>query len=162
MIREAAIKDRELLSKMISESFRDVAQRFSLTIDNCPKHPSNCTTSWIEYDMARGVQYFILHFEGEAVGCVGVESPNTDVCYIKRLSVLPEMRGKHFGSRLFKHALDFSASKGAKKVSIGIIAKQRELRQWYKRFGFIEVKTKSFLHLPFQVCIMECKIKSRQ
>lgn len=158
MIREATIEDSELLSKIIRESFHDVAQRFSLTKDNCPKHPSNCETSWIESDMARGAQYFILYFEERAIGCVGVESPNEDICYLERLSVLPEMRGKHFGSSLAKHALDFSASKGAEKVSVGIIAEQTELKEWYKKFGFIEVQTKTFDHLPFQVCLMEIGI----
>lgn len=160
MIREATLKDRNLLSKIISESFHDVAQRFSLTMDNCPKHPSNCTTSWIEYDMARGVQYFISYYGENPAGCVGVECPNTDVCYLERLSVLPAMRGKRFGSDLVKHALDFSASKGAKKVSIGIIAEQTELREWYEKFGFVEVQVKSFHHLPFRVCLMEFDIKS--
>jgi len=159
MIREATIKDRELLSKMIRESFRDVAKRFSLTAENCPRHPSNCTTSWIDSDMERGVQYFISYFDGRPTGCVGVESQNSHICYIERLSVLPGMRGKHFGSRLVKHALDFSASRGAERVSIGIIAEQTELRDWYKKFGFVEVQTKSFHHLPFQVCLMEYEIK---
>ena len=162
MIREASIKDRNLLSKMISESFRDVARRFSLTKANCPKHPSNCTTSWIEYDMARGVRYFLLYSDESPIGCVGVESPNEDVCYIERLSVLPEMRGKKFGSTLVRHALDFSASKGAKRVSIGIIAEQTELKEWYKKFGFTEMQTKSFQHLPFEVCLMELKLKGSQ
>jgi len=162
MIREATIKDGELLSRIISKSFRDVAQRFSLTRDNCPKHPSNCTASWIESDIARGVRYFILYFDERPIGCVGVERPSADVCYIERLSILPEMRGKHFGADLFKHALDFAASKGADRISIGIIAEQTELKEWYKRFGFIEVQTKSFRHLPFQVCLMEFEIKSRQ
>ena len=162
MIREATKKDRELLSRMISESFRYVARRFSLTRDNYPKHPSNCTTSWIESDMARGVQYFLLYLDESPIGCVGVESPSTDVCYLERLSVLPEMRGKHFGSSLVKYVLAFAASKGANKVSIGIIAEQTELKEWYKRFGFNEVQTKSFQHLPFQVCLMEIGIKSCQ
>jgi N-acetylglutamate synthase-like GNAT family acetyltransferase len=158
MIRDASETDRELLTDLIRKSFRDVAERFSLTMDNCAKHPSNCTTSWIEADMTRGVRYFILIVDGKPVGCVGVESPNAAVCYIERLSVLPEMRGKHFGSRLVHHALSHASSKGAQKVSIGIIAEQTELKEWYKKFGFVEVRTKHFQHLPFQVCFMEFEI----
>lgn len=71
IIREADSKDIKVLACIIRESFRDVAARFSLTLENCPKHPSNCTTSWIESDMARGVQYFILFIEGKPIGCVG-------------------------------------------------------------------------------------------
>jgi N-acetylglutamate synthase-like GNAT family acetyltransferase len=155
MIREATIRDSEVLSNIISASFHDVARRFSLTRDNCPKHPSNCTSSWIEADIERGVRFFILNHDGNSIGCVGVESPGSDVCYLERLSVLPGMRGKHFGVSLVRHALDHAASRGACKVSIGIISEQTELKDWYKRLGFTEIGTKRFPHLPFQVCFME-------
>jgi N-acetylglutamate synthase-like GNAT family acetyltransferase len=155
MIKEATKDDCELLGKIIRDSFLDVAQRFSLTKDNCPKHPSNCTSSWIESDMLRGVQYFILYMDDHPIGCVGIEQPDADVCYLERLSVIPEMRGKHFGTRLVQHALKCAASKRAGKVSIGIIDEQTELKRWYKKLGFVERQTKSFAHLPFTVCLME-------
>jgi hypothetical protein len=77
-IREATIADIEVLSNIISKSFRDVAERFSLTPDNGPKHLSNCTTSWIESDVARGVRYF-MSSDGKSCGCVGVEHRIDDV-----------------------------------------------------------------------------------
>jgi N-acetylglutamate synthase-like GNAT family acetyltransferase len=158
MIRRATIEDLEVLASIIRGSFRDVAERFSLTQDNCPKHPSNCTTSWVESDMARGVQYFILSQNENPIGCVGLERPSIDVFYLERLCVLPEMRGKNFGGSLVRHALSYATSKGARKVSIGIIAEQTELKEWYKTFGFVEMEIKRFAHLPFQVCFMEFDI----
>ena len=110
--------------------------------------------------MARGVQYFILSRGGNPIGCVGIESPSGDSCYLERLSVLPEMRGKHFGIRLVRHVLNCAELKGTCKVSIGIIAEQSELKEWYKKLGFIEKGTKHFPHLPFQVCFMEICLKS--
>jgi len=160
LIRKATTEDLEVLANIISGSFRDVATRFSLTQDNCPKHPSNCTTSWIEADMARGVQYFILSANGNPIGCVGIEFPGNDVCYLERLCVLPEMRGKHFGIKLVRHALSFAAAKGIRKASIGIIAEHAELKEWYKTFGFTEVGTRNFPHLPFQVCFMELSLQN--
>jgi N-acetylglutamate synthase-like GNAT family acetyltransferase len=157
MIRKASIEDSEMLARIISESFRDVAKQFSLTHDNCPKHPSNCSTSWIESDMARGVQYFILFENANPIGCVGLERPSVDVCYLERLSVLPEMRGRHFGIKLVQNTLDYAISKGACKVSVGIIAEHTKLKEWYKNLGFGEVAIKSFPHLPFQVCFMEMR-----
>jgi len=159
MIKEATIIDREVLVKLIRDSFRDVAHRFSLTESNCPKHPSNCTSSWIESDISRGVQYFILYMDGNPSGCVGIEKPSADICYIERLSVLPEMRGKHFGIRLVKHALQYAAAKRAAKVSIGIINEQTELKEWYRRIGFVDKQTKRFPHLPFTVCLMEFELE---
>ena len=160
MIREATIEDSDVLASIISVSFRDVARRFSLTQDNCPKHPSNCTTSWIESDIARGVQYFILFQNGNPIGCVGLESPSVDLCYLERLSVLPEMRGRHFGISLVLNTLDYAAFKGIRKVSVGIIAEHTELKEWYKNLGFVEVGIKRFPHLPFQVCFMEINLNT--
>jgi hypothetical protein len=82
--RNADSKDIKVLARIIRESFHDIAALFSLTLENCPKHPLNCTTSRIELDMARGVQYFILSIGGKPIGCVGLESPSI-VYYLERL-----------------------------------------------------------------------------
>lgn len=147
------------MARLIRDSFRDVAHRFSLTKENCPKHPSNCDSSWIEADIARGVQYYILYGEENPVGCVGVETPSADICYLERLSVLPEMRGRHFGIRLVRHALECAVSKGVRKVGIGIIDGQTELKEWYVRLGFVVGEVKSFPHLPFTVRLMSFELE---
>jgi hypothetical protein len=43
---------------------------------------------------------------------------------------------------------------GARHVSIGIIAQQTELKNWYQKIGFVEAETKEFAHLPFRVTFM--------
>ena len=158
MIREACIEDSKVLANIISESFKDVAKRFSLTPENCPKHPSNYTASWIESDFERGVRYFILSKDNIPVGCAGLETPGPEVCYLERLSVLPELRGNHFGLALFRHTISCAASNGIPKMSIGIIDEQTELKEWYRNLGFIETGIKNFPHLPFTVCFMELKL----
>lgn len=157
-IRDAGGKDEKVLAGIIRESFRGIAGRFGLTRENCPKHPSNCTAQWIESDLARGVQYYLLLSDDRPVGCVGLESPSPDLCYLERLAVLPEMRHKGLGGLLVRHALELAASKGARRMSIGIIAEQAELRDWYGKFGFEDVQIKEFEHLPFQVRLMELNL----
>ena len=157
-LRNATSEDAAVLAGIIRESFRAIAVRFGLTPENCPKHPSNCTTAWIESDQRRGVQYFILSQNGESIGCVGLESPSPELCYLERLAVLPEKRCKGFGRTLARHALARARTRGAKKVSIGIIADQTELKRWYADIGFAEVQTKMFQHLPFKVCFMELSL----
>lgn len=158
MITEALTQDRAILAKIIKASFEGIARRFSLTPENCPKHPSNYTPDWVEKDFSRGVRYFMLHKGAGPVGCVGLEHPNSQVCYLERLSVLPETRGRGFGSALVRHALEWAASTGATTVGIGIIAGQTELKEWYKHLGFFETRTISVPHLPFTVCLMEFEL----
>jgi len=157
-IRDATDKDTELLAGIIRNSFRDVAIRFALTPENCPKHPSNCTTAWIESDRRRGVRYFIAARNYVPIGCVGLESPNPELCYLERLAVLPEMRCSGCGRELVLHALDKAKAAGARQVSIGIIADHTELKNWYAGIGFVEVGTKRFEHLPFEVAFMKFDI----
>jgi GNAT superfamily N-acetyltransferase len=155
IIRDARPNDGQLLARIIRASFHDVAVRFALTAENCPKHPSNCTTAWIETDRSRGVAYFILFYADRPVGCVGLEQPGPDLCFLERLAVLPDMRRRGFGRALVRHALERAAEKGARRVSVGIIAGQMELKHWYAACGFVDVHTKQFPHLPFQVRLME-------
>ena len=155
---DAGPQDAEMLAGIIRRSFHDVAVRFSLTRDNCPRHPSNCTAAWVESDLERGVQYFTLLHEGEPVGCVGLEKPDPDLCYLERLAVLPERRRHGFGRRLVEHALSQAKASRAYRVSIGIIAEQTDLKEWYAGLGFVEKETKRFSHLPFRVAFMELRI----
>ena len=72
MIRTADGSDAERLAAMIRKSHADVARRFNLTSENCPKHPSNCTAGWIKSDLARGVCYYLAEWQGEPAGCVAL------------------------------------------------------------------------------------------
>ena len=79
---------------------------------------------------------------------------NQEVAYLERLAVLPEYRGQGYGTRLARHAMASAQKKGAARMSIGIVAAQTELKQWYDRLGFKEGETKGFDHLPFMVTFM--------
>ena len=157
-IREANSEDISLLSDLIRQSYRDVAERFKLTPSNCPKHPSNCTEEWIENDLARGVSYFILEHKGIPAGCVAIERADDNLSYLERLAVLPHERKNGFGSQLVEHIFHTAQELHSKKISVGIIAAQTELKQWYRKFGFVERDTKEFTHLPFRVTFMTCEL----
>jgi len=73
--------------------------------------------------------------------------------------VLPDQRRRGFGKALVNHALSEAKLLGAHCVSIGIIAKQTELKDWYKGLGFVEGESKEFPHLPFRVTFMSYGIK---
>ena len=157
-IREANSADISLLSSLVRQSYCDVAERFTLTPANCPKHPSNCTDEWIENDLARGVSYFILEHRNIPAGCAAIEKAEADLCYLERLAVLPHERKRGLGSQLVEHIFRAARERESKKISIGIIAAQTELKQWYRKFGFVEGETKEFNHLPFRVTFMTCEL----
>lgn len=151
-------KDSKVLVETIRKSFRNVAQRFGLTHENSPLHPSNCTENWIQADMNRGVTYFVMEDRNQITGCVACEMAGPDICYLERLAVLPEHRQKGLGRALVNHVLSKAKELGASCVSIGIIAEHTELKEWYRKIGFIEKESRKFLNLPFNVTFMSYKL----
>ncbi len=148
-----------LIAKLVRESNKDVAIRFGLDIQNNPKHPSFYTKEWAKSDFERGEEYFVALQNGEPMGCVAYESPNDSLSYLNRLSVLPKYRRKGIGEELVKKVIEYSNQNRKESISIGIIEKFTELKNWYVKLGFVEGETKSFQHLPFDVMYLSYKIE---
>lgn len=53
-------KDIKILSTIIREANKDVAQLFGLTIENNAKHPSFCKEDWVLKDFERGEEYLFI------------------------------------------------------------------------------------------------------
>jgi ribosomal protein S18 acetylase RimI-like enzyme len=151
LIRQANEDDKDLLVALIRNSFRDVAERFELTAENCPKSPAFYTMNRIRGDFENRLKYFILEVNGQSCGCVAFEKANPQVCYMMRLGVLPEHRKNGYGKALVNHIFEMAKKMGADRVEIAIIAKDEKLKNWYKKLDFIEKGTKKFEHLPFIV-----------
>jgi diamine N-acetyltransferase len=157
-IHNAVERDADVIAGIISRAFADVALRFSLTRENCPKHPSNCTGEWVRHDQERGVRYYIAERDGLPVGCVAMEKANAETCFLERLAVLPDRRRCGIGRALVDHVLRSAQATGVHRVSLSIIVEHAELREWYGRLGFQEGATRNFPHLPFEVLFMEMEI----
>lgn len=157
-IREAASKDATLLAQLISDSFRDVAEKYFLTPENCPTHPSNYTPVRVEADFVKGVRYFVLEDEGKVCGCVAMEVVGPEHCYLERLAVLPEYRRKGFGDTLVQCVVEQARALGLKRIEIAIIAQQTDLQRWYEARGFSVTGEKVFEHLPFKVKFMSTEL----
>ncbi|HNY67028.1 MAG TPA: GNAT family N-acetyltransferase [Deltaproteobacteria bacterium] len=153
-IRPCTREDVQVLARTIRDSFRDVAIRFGLTPENCPRHPSNCTEEWITLALDQGAAYFLLEHEGAPAGCVALETGEPGVCYLERLAVLPACRRRGFGRELVSRVLDEARASGARRVNIGVIAAHTELKDWYRGLGFVEGESRDFPHLPFRVAFM--------
>jgi N-acetylglutamate synthase-like GNAT family acetyltransferase len=161
-IRPATFKDISGLVGIIRNAFYEVAVRFGLTETNCPKHLSNCRPDWIEEALAKGVRYFILDLEGFSCGCVALEQASPEVCYLERLAVLSAQQRQGYGRALVEHVLRKAKSLGSHQVDIGIIAAQFELKEWYRKIGFVEQRKAHFPHLPFEVLFMSKRMETIQ
>ncbi|WP_044418336.1 GNAT family N-acetyltransferase [Halarcobacter anaerophilus] len=152
--KRAKIEDAKILSSIISESNKDVANEFGLNINNAAKHPSFCTKEWVISDFEKGEEYFLYFKDNLPVGCVAFENPRAGVAYLNRLCVLREFRHHNIGKELVWFIFDYAKRKDIKRLSIGIIAKNTRLKNWYLNLGFKEGDTKTFFYLPFDVLFM--------
>jgi N-acetylglutamate synthase-like GNAT family acetyltransferase len=153
-IRACTLEDIDILAEIIQVSFHDVAERFGLTPENSPRHPSNLRPDWLQRDMNRGITYYLLNKDDRNVGCAALEQVSNDLCYLERLAVIPPARRQGLGAALVNHVLAAAAAIGAERVEIGIIAEQKELKEWYGKLGFEEMESKDFSHLRFRVTFM--------
>jgi len=158
MIRPANTDDIQTTVSVIRRACATVAQRFGLTPENCPKNPAFYTEDRVKDDLARGVHYYFLEEDAEVRGCVALEHAKPDVCYLERLAVLPEHRSRGLGTALVRHALDQARDIGVKRVEIGIISEDVEVKAWYGRFGFNLTGSRTFDHLPFVVAFMALEL----
>lgn len=153
-IREASAKDLTTIAMLVSESNKDIAEKFGLNADNCPKHPSFCTEAWVKSDLARGERYFILEEDSVPIACVAYENPSAGLAYLNRLSVLPPYRNRGIGAHLVKYIIQLAQASSIQTISIGVIGEHSDLQRWYRSLGFIDGETKRFPHLPFSVKYM--------
>jgi len=154
VIKQAKKADIDVLVTLLRISYRDVAERFELTEENCPKFLAFCTNKRIESDLEKGVTYYILEKDGRPCGCVALERAKPDLCYLMRLAVLTGHRGKDYGKMLVRQIFDRARKTGTHRVEIAMISKDRKLKSWYKKLGFLQKSTKKFDHLPFTVAFM--------
>jgi len=160
-IREASPDDTATIAHLVAESNKDVAIRFGLNAENCPKHTSFCSESWVQADLARGERYFILEEDAQPLGCVAYENPSAGLAYLNRLSVLPAHRHRGFGALLVQHIIHLAQASDIKTISIGVIGEHDDLQRWYRSQGFSDGETKCFPHLPFSVKYMNYSVQKR-
>ncbi len=159
VIRQASSNDIATIARLVSESNKDVAVKFGLNVDNCPKHPSFCTDAWVKADLSRGERYFLLEEGMEPIGCVAYENPSVGLAYLNRLSVLPAHRNRGIGARLVQHIIQLAQSASIQTISIGVIGEHGDLQRWYKKLGFKDGETKRYPHLPFSVKYMSYAVQ---
>ncbi len=162
IIRGANETDKSVLEALIRDSFYDVAEKFALTAESCPKFPAFNAKERVASDFEKGLKFYILEENGLACGCVALEKAGPDLCYLGRLAVLPEHRNKGFGQALVNHLFEQARKIGVRRVEIGIISKHRKLKNWYRKFSFTQKSTKKFDHLPFTVAFMYRELDREQ
>ncbi len=149
MIYEATQNELKECLDVIHQSFRTVAEQFSLTHENCPKHTSFIPLSFLETQKNWGWHMYALYAGKKIIGYMSLSRENDDAFELHNLAVLPEYRHKGFGKLMLDYAKDTAKSLGGKVIKISIIEESTVLKNWYIANGFVHTGAKKFDHLPF-------------
>lgn len=79
------------------------------------------------------------HVVGEEL--INVES---EFAFVTDLVVLIDYRGRGIGRALLERAEAFAVGRGAKRLKIGVLAKNEAARRLYQRFGFADFEVNMF------------------
>jgi len=153
-IKKANKNDISVLVTLLRNSFKEVAEKYGLTIENCARHVAFYTEKRLDEDLAKGMKYYILYVDDEPRGCVALIPAKSGVCYLGRLGVLPKHRNKGYGKMLVNHIFEQSQNIGFERIEIGMVSKDKKLKNWYRKFGFKNNGTKKFDDFPFTVAFM--------
>jgi N-acetylglutamate synthase-like GNAT family acetyltransferase len=158
-IRQAGYPEAEVVAHTVRMSFRDVAEKFEITREAAPTHPSQCEADWIHRDMDDGWTYLLAVEEGAVVGCIAHKKTDARTLEAQRLSVLPAHRGGAIAKELNNAVLKYAGKNGVARICISIVAQHCALKRWYLRMGFSECETRQFEQLPFKVTYLEYDVR---
>jgi len=88
-----------------------------------------------DYAAPHGCILLATH-EERIVGCVRLHKWDETVCEMKRLYVIPELRGKRIGRRLAEAVIVKARETGHKRVRLDTLSSMRAANQLYASLGF--------------------------
>lgn len=92
-----------------------------------------------------GVKGFVAESERTLVGCVRTKlAEDEHRFYVPSLYVLPHFQGKGVGKALMGMAVDEAIAHGHDRIWIGVMEKNNEGLDWYKKFGYKIVEEAPF------------------
>lgn len=83
--------------------------------------------------------FFVIEHRGSVAGCGGIgplAEGDADVCELRKMYLLNELRGKGLGTRLLGIALDAARKFGYKKCYLETLDHMTHARHLYRRHGF--------------------------
>ena len=158
MIKKVTEKDNfKSLAKLLNDSFITVTDCFGITKDNSPSHNAFIDSETLRSKLISNREFYKLDNNGYPVGFIAIEKSDKekDTFYIEKVAVHPDYRHKGFGKQLMDFATKRILDLNGKKISIGLIDSNSQLKKWYNSQGYVETGTKVFDHLPFKVCFMD-------
>lgn len=158
MIRQVIINDDfNQFAKLLNESYLTVVDDFGITKENCPFHNAYINGVALKSKLISNREFYCMEENNKPIGFIVIEKSENekDTFYIEKVAVHPDFRHKGKGKQIMEFAEMRINELGGKRISVGLIDENQQLKDWYKSQGYNETGIKIFEHLPFKVCFME-------
>lgn len=155
MIKPIAQSDLPDCLSLLAAGYEESAIRFGMTEANCPyRGRTRLPFSELEKEFLGGYQMYGYYCKDRLVGFLSLREED-DALNIHDLVILPEYRRHGFGSELIRFAKQKAGEHKHKKITLGMIDDNHELKQWYEKHGFQTVERKQFDMVTYIVGKME-------
>jgi ribosomal protein S18 acetylase RimI-like enzyme len=131
---EAVPDDAASIAELIRLAFEEYRGRLLP-----PSGAHDETADTVGRELGAGCRAAIALREGAAVGCVLYE-PAHECVRLSRLSVRPDCRGEGIGRALMGYVEDQTRALGLRCVRLGVRLALPEVREWYERLGYHQVR----------------------
>ena len=88
---------------------------------------------------APAAAFFVIERDGRVLGCGGMgplADGTLEVCELRKMYFLPELRGAGLGGRLLHRILDAAAAAGYRQCYLETLEHMHQARRLYRKHGF--------------------------
>lgn len=136
-IREIKKEDNPFIASII----RQVMTEFGASGEGFSIHDEEVNSMYENYTTP-GAKYFVVEDKGKIVGGGGVAplaGGDKDICELKKMYFLPEVRGKGAGVQIMEKCLDAARSLNYKQCYIETVSQMVAANKLYQKFGFRKI-----------------------
>ena len=84
---------------------------------------------------------YLLYYNNELAGCIGLRKIDKQNCEMKRLYVRPKFRGKHLGNQLIQQIIEDARKIGYSYMLLDTLPFLKSAIHLYKEHGFYEIES---------------------
>jgi ribosomal protein S18 acetylase RimI-like enzyme len=142
MILIATLNDIPELNKLVNSAYRGDSSRKGWTTEADLLDGTRTDEASIK-EIFHEPGSTILKYvdEGKIIGCVRLQKHGSQL-YLGMFAVDPPIQNKGVGKKILMAAEDEARKQNCKSIDMTVISVRKELIDWYKRNGYIEVGEK--------------------
>ncbi len=142
MILKATLEDIRAINKLVNSAYRGDSSRKGWTTEADLLDGTRTDENAIkEFFAEKGSTILKFVAEGKIIGCVRLLKHGSQL-YLGMFAVDPTVQNKGIGKKILLAAEEEARKQKCKSIDMTVISERKELIDWYKRNGYVEVGEK--------------------